>query len=62
MAVLLANWTRTNLSDQSFSVAAQDQLIYLLDDAPRTDDGAISHRASQVQLWYVSLPKPIKNR
>ena len=57
MAVLLANWTRTNVSDQSFSEAAQGQLTYLLNDAPRTSDGAISHRADEVQLWCVR-PRP----
>ena len=53
VAVLLANWTRTNVSDQSFSIAAQQQLTYLLKDAPRTADGAISQRVAEVQLWYV---------
>ena len=51
MAVLLANWTRTNLSEDKFAVAAKNQLEYLLVDAPRTDDGAISHRQAEVQLW-----------
>ena len=50
-AVLLANWTRTNLSDHEFYYAATNQLTYLLDVAPRTDDGAISQRDDQVQLW-----------
>ena len=54
-AVLLANWTRTNLSDHEFSFAATNQLNYLLDVAPRTDDGAISQRDDQVQLWYSCL-------
>jgi hypothetical protein len=55
-AVVLANWTRTNLSDNEFSVAAGSQLNYLLAYAPRTSDGAISHRADQVQLWYDDSP------
>ncbi|KAL4241438.1 hypothetical protein ABKN59_000388 [Abortiporus biennis] len=51
VSVLLANWTRTQLSDTSFSSAATTQLNYLLNIAPRSDDGAISHRSDQVQLW-----------
>jgi len=50
-AVLLANWTRPNLSDTTFSFAAGQQLAYLLDYAPRTPEGAISQREDQVQLW-----------
>ncbi|KAF8885564.1 Six-hairpin glycosidase-like protein [Gymnopilus junonius] len=34
-----------------YAGAATDQLNYLLQDVPRTSDGAISHRVSQVQLW-----------
>ena len=51
VAVLLANWTRTDLSDSRFANAAEDQLNYLLNVAPQTSDGAISHRTSEVQLW-----------
>ncbi|PSS37321.1 hypothetical protein PHLCEN_2v798 [Hermanssonia centrifuga] len=60
VAVLLANWTRDDLSDDSFSVAAQEQLDYLLTGAPRTEDGAISHRDTQVQLWadFVYMAPP----
>jgi hypothetical protein len=50
-AVLLTNWTRTNTSDHRFSAAAGSQLGYVLNDALRTGDGAISHRGDQVQLW-----------
>jgi len=50
-AVLLANWTRTDLSDTSFSFAAGEQLDYLLNHSPRTAEGAISQRSDQVQLW-----------
>ncbi|TFY55339.1 hypothetical protein EVG20_g9357 [Dentipellis fragilis] len=46
-AVLLRNWTRPDLKDTSFSDAAAGQLQYLLEDAPRTPEGAISHRESQ---------------
>ena len=51
-AVLLTNWTRTDTSDDRFSVAAGSQLNYLLNHAPQTDDGAISHRSEDVELWY----------
>lgn len=51
VAVLMANWTRTNLTDMSLSTAASQQLDYLLNQAPRNTDGAISHRTDQVQLW-----------
>ena len=50
-AVLLANWTRTNLSDTRFADAAKDQLDFLLNVAPRSAAGAISQRESEVQLW-----------
>jgi len=50
-AVVLANWTRNDTSDNQFSVAAGSQLNYVLNYAPHTDDGAISHRTDQVQLW-----------
>ncbi|KAF9647034.1 Six-hairpin glycosidase [Thelephora ganbajun] len=50
-AVILANWTRNDTSDNRFSVAAGSQLNYVLSHSPHTDDGAISHRTEQVQLW-----------
>lgn len=49
VAVLLANYTGTSGAD--FAGAAQSQLDYLLYTAPRSDQGAISHRSDQVQLW-----------
>ncbi|KAH7916821.1 hypothetical protein BJ138DRAFT_1096948, partial [Hygrophoropsis aurantiaca] len=55
VAVLLANWTQSDISDTSYARAAGQQLDYLLHTAPKTDTGAISHRADQVQLWHVSL-------
>ncbi|TBU33264.1 Six-hairpin glycosidase-like protein [Dichomitus squalens] len=60
VAVLLTNWTRTDPSDDKFALAAQNQLEYLLTVAPRTDDGAISHRESEVQLWadFVYMAPP----
>ncbi|KAH9943362.1 Six-hairpin glycosidase [Epithele typhae] len=41
-------------------LAAANQLNYLLNVAPHTDDGAISHRAEQVQLWadFVYMAPP----
>ncbi|KAH9924009.1 Six-hairpin glycosidase-like protein [Fomitopsis serialis] len=35
----------------TYARAAAEQLEYLLTVVPRTDDGAISHRVEQVQLW-----------
>ena len=55
-AVLLANWTRNDTVDNSFSVAAYSQLSYLLNYSPHTSDGAISQRTAQVQLWYREVP------
>ncbi|KIY63982.1 Six-hairpin glycosidase [Cylindrobasidium torrendii FP15055 ss-10] len=53
VAVLLANWTgqdRLNYSD-----AATGQLNYLLNVAPRYENGAISHRTASAQLWSDSV-------
>ncbi|KAI0832503.1 Six-hairpin glycosidase [Trametes gibbosa] len=60
VAVELTNWTRTDRGDHEFSTAAGHQLRYLLDVAPRTSDGAISHRSEQVQLWadFVYMAPP----
>ena len=52
--MLLTNWTRLDLADQSFAQAARSQLAYLTDVAPKTSDGAISQRTSQIQLWCVT--------
>ena len=49
--VLLANWTRTDPRETKFSEAASKQLAFLLNDSPRTPDGAISHREEEAQLW-----------
>ncbi|KAI0641706.1 Six-hairpin glycosidase-like protein [Trametes meyenii] len=48
VAVLLANWTG---SGDEYGAAAADQLAFILEKVPKTDDGAISHRTEQVQLW-----------
>ncbi|KAH9040722.1 glycoside hydrolase family 105 protein [Lactarius pseudohatsudake] len=53
-AVLIANWT--NLGGEYYAAAATAQIQYLFGPAvPRTHDGAISHLASQVQLWSDSV-------
>lgn len=55
VAVLLANWTGAGAQDSlDYAGAAKDQLEFLLEKVPRTDDGAISHRNEEVQLWCVS--------
>ena len=54
MAVLLANWT--NQLGEDYASAATAQVEYLFGPlVPKTSDGAISHRVSQLQLWYVRL-------
>lgn len=53
-AVVLANWTGQGSDGLNYSAAATDQFQYLLLNVSKTGDGAISHRADQVQLWYVA--------
>lgn len=55
VAVLLANWTQDDPSNTMYSAAAGSQLGYLLHTAPRTLEGAISHRADEAQLWADSV-------
>lgn len=50
--VLIANWTGQR--DEEYGQAASEQLEYLLTKAPRTSNGAISHRNDQVQLVRTS--------
>lgn len=50
-AILLANWTVISKMTPAYGKAAYDEIQYLLTQAPRTADGAISHRADYVQLW-----------
>lgn len=47
-------------SQPKYVQAAQSELDFLLNDAPRSDDGAISHRGDQVQLWadFISMAPP----
>ena len=49
--VLIANWT--GLRDWDYAGAAEQQLDYLLNHAPRHQNGAISHRNDSIQLWYI---------
>lgn len=56
VAVVLGNWTIGNaiqlgVTQSSCATAAKDQIRFLMEVAPRTSDGAISHRSEQVQLW-----------
>ncbi|KAF8076064.1 Six-hairpin glycosidase [Lyophyllum atratum] len=51
VAVLLANWTRPDLTSTIFAKAANGQLEHLLNHVPRSAEGAISHRQDEVQLW-----------
>lgn len=52
VAVLLANWTGKGVVDGlDYAGAARDQLDFLFQKAPKSMDGAISHRIDQVQLW-----------
>lgn len=58
IAVLIANWTDFQSGQQrggyDYAGAAMAQVDYLFGpDVPKTSDGAISHRVSQLQLWYV---------
>ncbi|KAI0260515.1 Six-hairpin glycosidase-like protein [Gloeopeniophorella convolvens] len=59
-SVLLRNWTLSDKHNTTFSTAAAQQLEYLLSVAPRAPNGAISHRADQVQLWadFVYMAPP----
>ncbi|TFK62615.1 hypothetical protein BDN72DRAFT_848456 [Pluteus cervinus] len=63
-AVLLANWTGYDATSGNqtldYAGAAKDQLDFLLEKIPRTSDGAISHRVSEVQLWsdFISMVPP----
>lgn len=53
VVVLLANWTGQD--GQDYASAAAAQLDYLLNNAPRTPEGAISHREEKTQLVRYSL-------
>ncbi len=53
VCVLIANWTKAGGGNLDYAGAAKAQIDYLFTMVPRTSDGAISHRESQLQLWYV---------
>lgn len=54
VAVLIANWT--NLGGEDYAGAATAQIQYLFGPSvPKTQDGAISHRVSDLQLWSDSV-------
>ena len=60
VAALIANWTGSGNSSLDFGGAAEQQMAFLWSKVPRTDDGALSHRVSQVQLWYVPFLFPAR--
>lgn len=49
----MASWMRQDENVVDYAGAASDQLNYLFEEVPKTADGAISHRVSEVQLWCV---------
>jgi hypothetical protein len=52
VSVLLASWTGMWARDGlDYAGAAQGQFDFLLEEVPRTEDGAISHLVDEVQLW-----------
>ncbi|KAG9049183.1 hypothetical protein FS837_011002 [Tulasnella sp. UAMH 9824] len=54
VAMLMANWTKASRPDEAhndYDTPVRQQLGYVLNTAPKTADGAISHRSEQVQLW-----------
>ncbi|KAL5500891.1 hypothetical protein ACEPAH_9278 [Sanghuangporus vaninii] len=52
VAALIANWTgQEGVTGVDYDGAAKEQMDYLWEKVPRTQDGALSHRVSQVQLW-----------
>ncbi|CAE6463927.1 unnamed protein product [Rhizoctonia solani] len=58
VSMLFANWTVRSPSytnSSNYASAIIDQLNYSLTRAPRAPNGAISHRADQVQLWSDSV-------
>lgn len=59
VCVLIANWTKAG--DLDYAGAAKSQIDYLFTKVPRTSDGAISHRESQLQLWLRSRFYPSFN-
>jgi hypothetical protein len=61
---LIANWTHFQSGGAyDYAGAATAQVQYLLGpQVPKTNDGAISHRVSQLQLWYVLHVRLLRRR
>ncbi|EAU81654.1 hypothetical protein CC1G_02670 [Coprinopsis cinerea okayama7 len=56
VAVVLANITDLDGTANEYADAARGQLRFLFSDqVPKTDEGAISHRGEQLQIWSDSV-------
>lgn len=54
--VILANWTDLDGNAKRYADAARSQYDFLFSDkVRRTEDGAISHRSDQLQIWSDSV-------
>ncbi|KAG8953531.1 hypothetical protein FRC03_011750 [Tulasnella sp. 419] len=56
--MLIANWTQVSRPDawkNDYNTPLRQQMDYILNLAPKTPDGAISHRSEIVQLWSDSV-------
>jgi hypothetical protein len=51
--MVIANWTRQDKRDAGYSLAATDEIFFLLNDVPRSQAGAISHRTEGPELWSI---------
>lgn len=56
VCVLIANLTTAANGGATrgvdYAAAAKSQIDYLFSAVPRTSDGALSHRVSELQLWF----------
>jgi rhamnogalacturonyl hydrolase YesR len=52
IGLLIANWTGQS---GDYAGALESEVDFLLNKAPRSSKGAISHRTSQAQLWFVVI-------
>jgi rhamnogalacturonyl hydrolase YesR len=61
VAVFLKNLTRLDASNLMYATAAGSQIDYLLHYAPRSAEGAISHRQDDIQLWadFIYMAPPL---
>ena len=59
VCVLIANLTRAANGGASrgldYAAAAKSQIDFLFSAVPRTSDGALSHKVSELQLWFASF-------